>query len=959
MGTLAPGPRIHGREAEVQVLSEVLDRAASGRLAVALIEGEAGIGKTRLLENGLENARARGMLVAAGRAEELERNRPFGVLAGAFECRASSADPRRAAIAALLATHGGDHGPITVTSDPGLQFRAVDAFTALAEELALSGPLVIGVDDLQWADRSSLLTLAAFSRCLAYLPVALVGCLRPVPRLTELERLAHALQAAGARQLALTPLAADAVRDLVAETVEADPGPRLLAEISGAAGNPLFITELLGALAQEKAIQTAGMTAEVRDATLPPTLRLTILRRLSFLSDDALQVLQTASVLGSGFSFTDLAAVTGRRAAGLSAALTEAIAARVLEEEGARLRFRHELIRDAIYDDLPASVRQGLHREAGQYLARAGAPVLQIAEQLARGAVTGDVEAIAWMTRAAREAAARSPDAAAELLESAIGLMDPADPGRDRLLAEQASGLMWAGRIFDAEKICRALLDRAHDPAAEGPARICLGHALLATGRAGDGLRELEQAGESPVLTGADRANGLAWASMARVWLSDLDGATSAAQQARSLAAATGGHLALSVAMGSLATVSVLRGHLQDALEIIDEAVGQADCSPDRQGHRHLVHVDRGLILLELDRLEEARASLDAGQRIAQELGVGWPVPSYHGARALERFIAGEWDDALAEAETSVRLADESGQTHSRILGCTVLSMISVHRNDLNAATKAADAVARALAETGPRARAWAVWARALVLEARGELAGALAVLAGCWDECARLGLTLEYRVLGPDLVRLALATGAAGRAHAVAAGVTEMAAHNDVPSLAGASLYCLGLTQNDPAMLSAAAKAYARGHRPLEWALACEEAGTGFARQGQAGQARPLLEQALGIYERLDAARDLARAEAALRDAGIRRGRRGPRGRPQFGWPSLTPTEKTIARLVADGLSNPQIGQRLYISSRTVQTHLAHMFAKLDINSRAQLAAQATRHPDSQSDDGPPSAGG
>ena len=959
MGTLAPAPRIYGRVAEAQVLSEVLDSAAAGRLAVALIEGEAGIGKTRLLEDVLENARARGMLVAAGRAEELERNRPFGLLAGAFECITSSPDPRRAAIAALLATDRGDHGPITVTSDPGLQFRAVDAFTALAEELALSGPLVIGADDLQWADRSSLLTLAAFSRCLAYLPVALVGCLRPVPRLAELGRLTDVWQAAGARQLALTPLAADAVRDLVAETVEADPGPRLLAEISGAAGNPLFITEPLWALTQEEAIQRAGETAEVRDATLPPTLRLTILRRLSFLSDDALQVLQTASVLGSGFSFTDLAAVTGRRAAGLSAALTEAIAARVLEEEGARLRFRHELIRDAIYDDLPASVRQGLHREAGQYLARAGAPVLQIAEQLARGAVTGDVEAIAWMTRAAREAAARSPDAAAELLESAIGLMDPADPGRDRLLAEQASGLMWAGRIFDAEKICRALLDRAHDPAAEGPARICLGHALLATGRAGDGLRELEQAGESPVLTGADRANGLAWASVARVWLGDLDGAAAAAQQARSLAAAAGGHLAMSVAMGSLATVSLLRGHLQDALEFIDEAVRQADHGPDRQGHRYIVHVDRGLILVELDRLEEARAALDTGQRITQELGVGWPVPRYHGARALERFIAGEWDDALAEAETSVRLADESRQTHSRILGCTVLSMISVHRNDLNAATEAADAAAGALAETGPRGRAWAFWARALVLEAHGELAGALAALAGCWDESARLGHTLEYRVLGPDLVRLALAAGAAGRAHDAAAGVAEMAAHNDVPSLAGASLRCLGLTQNDPALLSAAAKAYARGHRPLEQALACEDAGTVFARQGQAGQARPLLEQALEIYERLGAARDLARAEAALRDAGIRRGRRGPRGRPQAGWLSLTPTEKTIARLVADGLSNPQIGQRLYISSRTVQTHLAHMFAKLDINSRAQLAAQVTRHPDSQSNDGPPSAGG
>jgi len=518
---------------------------------------------------------------------------------------------------------------------------------------------------------------------------------------------------------------------------------------------------------------------------------------------------------------------------------------------------------------------------------------------------------------------------------------------------------MLAGRALDAAKICRALLGRAHDPAAEGPTRICLGHALLATGRPRDGLRELEQAGESPVLTGADRANGLAWASMARVWLGDLDGAASAAQQARSLAAAAGGHLAMSVAMGSLALVSVLRGKLRDALEIIDEAVRLADHSPGRQGHRHLVHVDRGLILVELDRPEEARASLDAGQRITQELGVGWPVPSYHGARAIERFAAGEWDDAIAEAETGARLAEETGQPHSRILACGVLSVISVHRNDLNRAAETAETAAAQLAEAGPRARVWAVWARALVLEARGETGGALAALAGCWDECTRLGLVLEYRVLGPDLVRLALATGAAGRARDAAASVAELAARNDVPSLAGAPLRCLGLTQDDPAVLSAAAKAYARGCRPLEQALACEDAGTRFARQGRADQARPLLEQALEIYERLRAARDLARAEAALRDAGIRRGRRGPRSRPQFGWPSLTPTEKTIAGLVADGLSNPQIGQRLYISSRTVQTHLAHMFTKLDINSRAQLAAQVTRHPDSRPDDGPPSAGG
>ena len=135
------------------------------------------------------------------------------------------------------------------------------------------------------------------------------------------------------------------------------------------------------------------------------------------------------------------------------------------------------------------------------------------------------------------------------------------------------------------------------------------------------------------------------------------------------------------------------------------------------------------------------------------------------------------------------------------------------------------------------------------------------------------------------------------------------------------------------------------QGGRPLELAGACEDAGAAYARHGNSDRARPLLEQAMAIYERLDASRDLARAEAVGRQAGLRRGRRGTRGRPKFGWASLTPAEQAVASLVADGLTNPQIGARLYISRRTVHTHLVHVFAKLDIASRAQLAAQVTRH--------------
>jgi DNA-binding CsgD family transcriptional regulator len=707
------------------------------------------------------------------------------------------------------------------------------------------------------------------------------------------------------------------------------------------------VTELLGALAQEGAITTAAGQAEATAMTLPPTLRLTILRRLSFLPEGTLQALRAASILGSSFTVTELSVTMASPALELSMALAEGIRGQVLADDGARLRFRHDLIREAIYEDLPPSVRRGLHRAAAERLAESAAPILQVAAQFARGAGRGDDTAIGWLTRAAREAAATSPAAAADLLEQALGLMEPADPGRDLLLAELASSLMSAGRVAPAQDVCRALLDRDHDPRADGPARICLGHVLLGAGRPRDGLSELQRASESPLLTGAMRASGLGWASIARMWLADLDGSAATAQLARSAAAAAGDHMTSGIADAMSAIVALLRGHLTTALEIINDAVRAADRSPGRQGHRYPLHVARGFVLIELDRLEAARSTIDAGTRISEELGMGWHLPSYQVPRTAALFVAGDWDDAVAEVEASTELAAETGENFGLTLNHSVLSLISYHRNDLSRARQAASAAMGQGPESGARYRAqWAVWARALILEAAGETADAYRTLAGCWDRCARLGLVLEYRALGADLVRLALANGDRGRARDVAAAVAGIAADNQqVPSLAGAALRCQGLAEDNAEILHAAAGAYAGGSRPMELALAAEEAGTAFARQNMAGRARPLLDQAIEIYERLDAARDLARAEAVLRAAGIRRGRRGARGRPRTGWPSLTPAERTIATLVAEGLSNPQIGDRLYVSRRTVQTHLAHVFAKLDITSRAQLAAEVARH--------------
>jgi DNA-binding CsgD family transcriptional regulator len=549
--------------------------------------------------------------------------------------------------------------------------------------------------------------------------------------------------------------------------------------------------------------------------------------------------------------------------------------------------------------------------------------------------------------------------------------MDPADPGRDSLLAEQAGCLGRAGQLAEAEATCRLLIGRDTDPSLTADAHIYLGRTLLARGRARDALREFERAASSAVPASAELAAARAYESFARLNLGDLDGASSVAAEPQSAGPPMNGQqdtsvdvtplalaaqLRTTMAMTSLALSAQLRGQLGSALQITEEARG-ADRSPGSPGRRFRPPWDRGLILIELDRLDEARSALQVSVRMAEEFGVQLQLPSYHVYLALERFTAGDWDDALAQAQAGLELGEEVGETYARVTAQAVRSLILLHRNDLPGARDAVGAAEAELAGAGPRYRShWAQWARSLILEADGQPGQAYAVLAGCWDWCTRLGHALEYRVFGPDLIRLALANGDRERPRAVAAAVSGLAERNEVNSLTGAALRCRGLASDNAETLAAAVEAYQPGTRPLELAGCCEDAGATFARQGRAERGRPLLEQALVIYQQLDADRDLGRAESLLRQAGMRRGRRGRRDRPQFGWPSLTPAEQAVAHLVADGLTNPQIGDRLYISRRTVQTHLVHIFSKLDITSRAQLAVQVARGLDEEWPQTPPS---
>ncbi len=243
--------------------------------------------------------------------------------------------------------------------------------------------------------------------------------------------------------------------------------------------------------------------------------------------------------------------------------------------------------------------------------------------------------------------------------------------------------------------------------------------------------------------------------------------------------------------------------------------------------------------------------------------------------------MTGQWDDAIAELEASIELAEETGETYSQVCAHGVLSLVSLHRNDLTRARETAGAAAKDLANWGSfsHSMAWAAWPRALIMEADGESGEALATLADTWDRCLSSGIVqYGWRMVG--------GAGETGRARDTSAAVAQVACGSEVSWIAGAALRCRGLVEDDAEILQAAADAYADGSRPLYLALACEDAGDAFARQGRPDRGRPLLDRAIGIYERMGAARDHARAAAVLRSTGQRLGQ-GARSRPQFGWPS------------------------------------------------------------------------
>ena len=372
MHPVTPAGALVGRDSEMALLTSLIKDLGRGRGGSLLIEGEPGIGKSALVQAAVAKAPEAGCQVFWGAGDELGQALPLLPFLDGLRVREPSANPRRDTIVRLLRGE--------VAADRGADVPAVlaEQLLALVTEQCAVQPVILVIDDLQWADRASVTLWARLARSARQVPLLLVGIMRPVPQRDDLLALRRA--ADDDARLDLAGLTGTAVADLVATLADGKPDDNLLRLADGAAGNPLYVTELVAALARGSSLSiTEAGAAEVAGGSAPGFLSAAIADRLGFVAGSVRDVLRAAALLGVDFAVPDLAVVLGRSVPDLIPAVDEARAAGILAESGQRLGFRHPLIRAALYDEMPAAVRAAWHHDAGRALAEAGAPPDRVA----------------------------------------------------------------------------------------------------------------------------------------------------------------------------------------------------------------------------------------------------------------------------------------------------------------------------------------------------------------------------------------------------------------------------------------------------------------------------------------------------------------------------------------------------------------------------------------------------
>jgi DNA-binding CsgD family transcriptional regulator/tetratricopeptide (TPR) repeat protein len=944
--------RLCGRGRETAFLSLLVDRARAGVGAAVLVEGEQGIGKSVLLRAGFAGAAAAGLTVWWGAADEVDQPFPLGLALGCM----SDGTPEEAD--AYLRT-----GEAVLAGDP-VQAKIERMLTVLDQMCAVS-PVLLVAENLQWADEASVATFRRLSRAVSQLPLLLAGSIRPGSGRDDLDRLRRGLISHRGTVLTLEPLSQEEIADLVRDLTGGTPGPRLASALRQAGGNPLYARELAEALVREGRVRVAGQVAELPDDPasfqVPASLTAVLHERVSGLPADVVAILRRAALLGQEFAVPDLEVMTGLTAGELMGVVEAGTAAGVLTDAGLHLLFRHALIRQVLLDEMPAAERADAHLEAARSLALAEAPPEQVAAQLVYvlGNGTGSGAEVAdalggdpapawvprWLVGAAARLTYRAPQVAAELLRSVLRRLPDSDPHREKLEVSLVSVLFMLMHGGEVEDVGLRLLARGGDPDLMAETAWLVAFTRLRADRMAEACAVVD---ETLSVTGVSELPTLRLRALRALILAESGESSQAVRDAgTALAAAerTGDRLGAGYALHALSRADSDR---RQRLGYLDRALLVTADDPQTADLRVTLLGDKTAELALTGQLTEAIGTAQQALGLAEQTGTPWLwiIRIILGQLYYE---AGRWDDALAEL--GLVNAGEADDCAGYLVG-VVKGLILGRQDDWDKADKLLAGVPERPPSPPPF---WAgghflLLTRALVVRACGAEQAerpteAVAVLRQCLESGVVNWLPGRFQFL-PPLVRLALAVGDTATAAAATAAAEEDAAAYRLPVNIAAADHCRGLLAGDPEPVLSAAGSFAEAGRPLERAQALEDAAVLAAAGDDLLAARRSLTEATLVYQSVGAQWDAQRAAARLRPYGVRRGRPSSRQRPATGWEALTPTELKVAYLVAAGRSNPDIAAELFLSRNTVQTHVAHILAKLGARSRAEILSAVARHP-------------
>ncbi|MGN9908983.1 ATP-binding protein [Phytohabitans sp. LJ34] len=913
-----------GRESLLFELHRALRETARGAGGCVVLEGAAGIGKSRLLEAAAEAAGAAGVTVAAARAIELHFAAPLTTMRSLLQSVAPSG----------LDISGIDE------ADQNPQWW-IDRIGERIEHYVRSRSLLVVLDDAHWADELTALALRILVPELSSSPVLWLLSRRPAPTRGYAQEAIDWLISEGATRHELRPLEDDAVFELCTTLLGATPDASVLATAHRSGGNPFLLEQLLTTLCSAGQVRVTGGTATLVGDELTDDFLTAVDQRLRDLSEPARRLLDAGAVLGRPFSVHEVAGLLEQSAIELLPTVQEAVSAAILVDDGAELAFRHDLIREARYNRLPGPVRRALHREAASVVQQEGRSPVEVVEHLVRAGGHNDALAVSVLRQAMTQIAPTAPNTAADLILRTLDLISEHDPARPRLIADAVRLLALAGRVVEATRLGEGALHAGLEPDDELELLLGLAEAANVMGHSAEVVQYTSRAIARVAETDPIRAELLAIQAFAL--LDDMNDAAAdeAGAAAAALGASTGEYAALVCGISARSVGARMRGDLEAAVSLGSDAVRITDRVGGESRRRH-PRLWLAAALTAVDQFEEADAALVADQREADRLGTTWAQPRWYHHRTTLRIAAGRLDDAVTEAETGIRVTEQLCAPAKSLPLLTILAQLAIQRDDIAAATEYLRRARQIVADGHTAGADDVAWTDAQLREAVGEPpAEALRSIAPLASD-ARLRTALLTRdpTAGPRVARMAIAGGDLELAEAMSTTARQIADRNSgVPSLAGTAAHTEGLLHRDIDSLRAAVDAFRTGPRPLATAAGLEDLAMLEGGAGHRSTAVELMKQALRLYADCGAKRDAARAQRGMRALGVRfRMRPGSVGR-NSGWESLTESELRVVRLVAEGLTNREVAEHLFLSPHTVDSHLRHSFAKLGVKSRVELA--------------------